>query len=125
LGHVPHGDALLREYEEADVFVHPSRKTGDGSVEGLPSTILEAMACGLPVVSTQHGGIPYAVTKDVGALVAEREPTSLAREIVGLLQNDARARAMGSAGRERVAAHFNLKRQVSRLEDMYDEVVSG
>jgi colanic acid/amylovoran biosynthesis glycosyltransferase len=122
VGHVPHGDALLREYEEADVFVHPSRTASNGDQEGLPSTILEAMACGLPVVSTRHGGIPFAVTQDVGALVAERDPAGLAREIAGLLENGARARAMGSAGRERIATDFDLKRQVSQLEDIYDEV---
>lgn len=121
-GHVSHGGPLLREYEQADVFVHPSRIGSDGAVEGLPSTILEAMACGLPIVSTRHGGIPFAVTGDVGVLVAERDTVGLAREMAGLLQDDARARAMGSAGRARVAADFDLKRQVSRLEDIYDEI---
>ena len=125
VGRVPYGDALLREYEEADVFVHPSRTGSDGDQEGLPTTILEAMACGLPVVSTRHAGIPFAVTKDVGALVAERDPAALAREIVGLLQNGDQARTMGSAGRARVAADFDLERQVPRLEDIYDDVRRG
>lgn len=124
VGRIPYGEDVRREYEEADVFVHPSRTGSNGDQEGIPSTILEAMACGLPVVSTRHAGIPFAVTADTGVLVAERDAAGLAQEISGLLQNGDRARRMGAAGRARVAADFDLRRQVPRLEDIYDEVRS-
>jgi colanic acid/amylovoran biosynthesis glycosyltransferase len=122
VGHLPYGDDLLREYEDADVFVHPSRAASSGDQEGLPSTILEAMACGLPIVSTRHAGIPFAVTADSGVLVAERDSAGLAEAVVRLLRDGVRARAMGRVGRQRVAADFDLKCQAARLEDIYDEV---
>ena len=80
------------------------------------------MASGLPIVSTRHAGIPYAVTDEVGALVPERDSTSLARELIRLLSDSHLARAMGAAGRVRAAAEFDLQRQVPRLEEMYFEL---
>jgi glycosyltransferase involved in cell wall biosynthesis len=90
--------------------------------EGLPNTVLEAMACGLPVVVTDCGGLREAVDHGVEGLVCPiRSPQALA-DALGSFQDRALARRMGEAGRERVLADFTLERQLERLRALYSDV---
>jgi glycosyltransferase involved in cell wall biosynthesis len=120
-GFVPHGAALLAEYREASVYVHPSRTAADGDQEGLPTTVLEAMAVGLPVVSTTHAGIPCAVSADSGLLVAEGDIDALGQALLHVLGDRCLRESMGAAGRSRILADFDLAVQTHRLECLYDE----
>lgn len=120
-GFVPHGDALLAEYRAASVYVHPSRTAVNGDQEGLPTTVLEAMAVGLPVVSTTHAGIPHAVTADNGLLVGEGDCHALGQALLQVLGDPGLRTSMGAAGRSRVIADFDLSTQTRRLESLYDE----
>jgi glycosyltransferase involved in cell wall biosynthesis len=107
-------DAVGPFYDDADLFVLPSRW------EGCPNTVLEAMAAALPVVATSVGGTPELVVEGTtGLLAPPRSPAALARRIVELLQDPARARAMGAAGRARVAAEFSTRRMVEAHEALY------
>jgi colanic acid/amylovoran biosynthesis glycosyltransferase len=124
-GFIPHGDRLAAEYRDACVYVHPSRTASDGDQEGLPTTILEAMASGLPIVSTVHAGIPDAVDPQSGLLLGEGDISGLARALVLLLREPGRRESMGEAGRSRVHADFNLTTQSRRLEFLYDEASAG
>lgn len=113
----PRGDvpAIL---EELDVFVLPSW------TEGLPMTVLEAMAQGKPVVATPVGGTPELVVDgETGLLVPPRDPTRLAQAIRGLLADPDRAARLGRAGRERVGASFTAAEMERRVLALYDEVV--
>src|SRR6202008_4753586 len=66
---------LRRLFENSHLFLHPSEVAVDSNQEGVPNSMLEAMASGLPIVATMHGGIPEAVTEGVnGFLVPERNP---------------------------------------------------
>lgn len=94
-------DQELRSlYYLASVFAYPTR--GDS----LPLVVLEAMACGLPVVSTPIGGIPFAVRPETGRLVPPDEPAILAQTVSQLLADPALCTRLGRAGRERVEQMF-------------------
>jgi len=104
------------------VLVAPSKTAPDGDSEGLPTTILEAGALGVPTVSTRHSGIPEAVVDgSTGLLGPEGDPDTLASNIAALLADDELRRRFGAAARAHVAAHFDLSEQSRLLERLYDE----
>jgi len=88
--------------------------------EGLPNTILEAMAAGVPVVATRVGGTAELVEDGVtGLLVPPGDPAALAKAIEQLLAEPQQARRFGRAGRQRVIEEFSLERMVRQTEDLY------
>ena len=115
---------LRNLFEMAHVFVHPSELPPDSNQEGVPNSMLEAMASGLPVVATLHGGIPEAVTDGLnGFLVPERNHEMLANSLCQLVENQARWTEMGAAASRMVAAEFAQSRQVEALESAYFEAI--
>jgi colanic acid/amylovoran biosynthesis glycosyltransferase len=112
--------ALTGLFHASDLFVHPSELTPDGNQEGVPNSLLEAMATGLPAVSTRHGGIPEAIIDRVnGLLVNEANPDALFHALQELAQNDQLRASIGQKGAETVAEKFNHAEQIKRLEDIY------
>lgn len=106
-----------RLLQEASVFVLPSH------AEGLPMSVLEAMAAGLPVVATAVGGIPEAVTDGVeGLLVPSGDIAAISAALVRLLGDAAVRRRMGEAGRARARSDFSSARTVAAVEDLYDRL---
>jgi glycosyltransferase involved in cell wall biosynthesis len=108
------------EYESADVFALPCRKLANGDQDGLPNVILEAMAHGLPVVSTRLDGIAEAIVDGESGLLAEQDdPAGVAQCLGRLLEDLAFRTRIGEAGRSRVAERFergaNLPRVVEAL----------
>jgi colanic acid/amylovoran biosynthesis glycosyltransferase len=113
-------------YAKAHVFVHPSELPPDSNQEGVPNSMLEAMATGLPVVATNHGGIPEAVVDRVsGFLVPERDDKRLADAMVKLVSQPDLWLRFSAAASKRVANEFEQRRQVEALEGYYLEAIGS
>ena len=110
-----------REMQDADIFLAPSVVDADGRGEGgAPTTILEAQAMGMPVVSTRHCDIPYVTRPGESALlVGERDDEALAEALVELLEQPERWSQMGRAGRDHVERHHDVTVEAARLEEIY------
>jgi len=107
-------------YPALDVVCLSSR------MEGIPLTLLEAMASGRPVVATNVGGIPELVEMgETGWLVAQGDMRALSEKIVWLLDNPERAVAMGRAGRRRVEESFDIRVQTGRVAALFRRVVES
>ena len=118
-------EQLRQEFYNAHVFLHPSEQTADGDQEGVPNSMLEAMATGLPVVATHHGGIPEAVTDGYdGLLVAERNSHALSTAITRLLHDHAAYVQMSRNAAASVRQNFGFDTQIANLEDVYLEALA-
>lgn len=92
--------------------------------EGLPLTVLEAMAAGLPVVGTRAGGFGEAVVENVTGILAQRQSVaSLEDALLRLLQDGARRARLGAAGRGRVRDQFDVERMVAKIAAHYDRLL--
>lgn len=115
-GYIP-DEKLPKLYQAADIFVLPS------IYEGMPFTLLEASASGLPVVATRVGGIPEVVSDgENGFLVSPLDIKGLAERILYLLENPSRAHEMGLLGRRIVEEKFSWQRVAERVMEVYNEV---
>src|SRR5207247_9789408 len=110
-------------YNLASVYVGASRRAERLGVEGFGMSLVEASACGLPVVAGDSGGIPEAVRDgETGLLVPSEEPAAFADAISRLLADAALARRLGDNGRRAVEGHFNWDRVVRDLRAIEGEV---
>jgi glycosyltransferase involved in cell wall biosynthesis len=108
--------ALLRA---ADLFCFPSR------LEGLGTSVLDALALRCPVVSTTAGGIPEMIDSGVhGLLVPPRDPGALAAAMLRVLDQPEQARAMAEAGRRRVEEEFTCQRTAERTAAEYRRLLA-
>jgi len=112
-------DEVHKVLSAVDLFVLPSLE------ESLPLTILEAMAAGLPVVSTTVGGIPECVDDGVtGTLVPPADSRALAEAILRLVASPESRRQMGEAGRRLVLGQFSPKAVIPRIESVFSRVTA-
>ncbi len=106
--------------QASDAFVLPSR------AEGLPNTLLEAMACGLPCIATRVGGITDVVTNEVDGLLCEvGDVEKLANQVQGLAEDAARAQRIGVTARSTVERKFSMERVANTYSEMYRELSGG
>lgn len=108
---------VIERMRDASVFALPSIVTADGDRDGIPNVILEAMAVGLPVVSTRVSAIPEVVIEDeTGILVDPGDPEALADALADLLTDDSLGRRLGGGGRTLVERSFDVHRNVAELQ---------
>ena len=116
---------LAAAYASAHLFLHPSQKTMAGDQEGVPNSMLEAMASGLPVVATLHGGIPEAVHSGFdGLLVPERDSTALVDALLEIAENSATYETFSRNAAQSVRENFEQARSIARLEGFYRELIN-
>jgi len=107
---------VIDRYARASVFVQPSRIGHDGDRDGIPNVLLEAMAMGVPVISTPVSGIPEVVeTERTGLLVPPDQPALLADAILRLLDNAPLATRLAAYGRQRVLERFDNDHNLALL----------
>ncbi len=116
----------LDELRRADVFIHPSVTPKNGDKEGIPGAILEAMAAGLPVISTFHAGIPYVIRDGLtGLLVKEWDTPALVESILQLASNTELRKKLGANGQNSVLTSLDLRKKEMELEEIYDGLIAS
>jgi glycosyltransferase involved in cell wall biosynthesis len=111
---------IVQYYQAADAYLHPAR------ADTFPTGVLEAMACGLPVIASAVGGIPEQVEEGfTGFLTEPGDSPSLAGRIVQLCADRELGKRLGAEGRERASRLFGLDQQVSAYLDWYAELLDN
>lgn len=111
--------------QKTDIFLAPSVTAPNGDIEGIPVAIMEAMASGIPVVSTRHSGIPELVQDNVsGFLLEEGDVAGLTCRLSRLAYDAPLRRRMGAAGRRIVAAEFDVRTLTDQLLASYVELLA-
>jgi len=119
LGALPH-EIVKKMMNDSHIFIqHSITDPVTGDAEGLPNTILEASAAGLPIISTFHEGIPDAVDHEkTGLLVQEFDVDKMAEYIATLSLNSSLREKMGALGRDKMTNDFHLKGQIQKLQSL-------
>ena len=111
---------VIREMRGASVFAAPCVEGSDGNRDGLPTVLLEAMALGIPCVSTRVTGIPELVEDGVtGLLLDPRDTVGLADALQRLLPAPREAAALVHAARRRIEEDFDIHRNAARIRDLF------
>ncbi|WP_163103334.1 glycosyltransferase [Peribacillus alkalitolerans] len=125
LNHLPK-ETVFEYMSNADLFCAASLTAANGDLEGIPNTLKEAMATGVPVISTNHAGIPELVTNHVnGVLVEENNVDELANALEFMLNNRALWESYSVAARKKVEESFDLIKQLQLQATYYDELLGG
>lgn len=114
-------ERLVQLYSETEIAVAPSL------YEGFGFPVAEAMACGLPVITTTGGALPEVVGRDgeTGILVSPRDPEALAAAIDEMIDHPEKRAAMGKAARNRVLSIFTWENAAADMEKVYGEVINA
>jgi colanic acid/amylovoran biosynthesis glycosyltransferase len=121
-----HQQQIVEILDRSHILLAPSVTSQNGDREGIPVSLMEAMAMGLPIISTQHTGIPELVENGVsGFLVPERDVDTLAEKLTYLVEHPQVWSEMGRAGRAYVEDHYNLNKLNDRLVEIYQELITG
>jgi glycosyltransferase involved in cell wall biosynthesis len=114
-GGLPRED-IIKYLEQSFLFVQHSLVANNGDSEGTPVGIIEAMAAGLPVVSTRHAGIPDVVVEDeTGFLVEEGDVDAMAEHILTLVNNRDLAKTFGKKGKAVIQENFTLEKHIDTI----------
>jgi colanic acid/amylovoran biosynthesis glycosyltransferase len=119
-------EEIVMLLKEADLFLGPSVNSRDGDREGIPVVIMEAMALGLPVISTYHAGIPELVQNGIsGFLVPERDTDALAERLKYLIEHQELWAQMGSAGRDFIEKYHDNDKLNYQLVSIFQQLLDS
>ncbi|WP_298368904.1 glycosyltransferase family 4 protein [uncultured Lutibacter sp.] len=112
---------LIELFEESIGYIQHSITASNGDMEGMPISILEASASGLPVVSTHHAGISDVIEDGVtGLLCKEHDVKSMGQNILKLLDDIEMAKKMGQEGKKRIKAHFSFEKHINGIQKLLE-----
>ena len=118
-------EEVVKLMEEADIFLAPSVTSYNGDQEGIPVVLMEALAQGLPVISTYHSGIPELVKDGVsGYLVHERDVNALSERLGHFIENQNLWAKMGRAGRNYIENYYNIDKLKEQLVEIFQKLVN-
>lgn len=125
-GSVGH-ETLLERIRSGDYHfgVLPSVTARDGDKEGIPVFLMEAMAAGLPVISTPNGGIRELVAPGTGILVEERDSEAIAAAMIRLAHNPSERRDMGEQARTRIITDFSIEARMNQLRSLIAQSIAS
>jgi glycosyltransferase involved in cell wall biosynthesis len=118
-------DVVKQQLNEARVLCLPSITAANGNFESFGMVLLEAQACGVPVVTSALGGREGVVDGLTGFTFAERDVSTLVQRISDLLENDELASRLSNAGPEYVRQYFDIISCTKKIEDLYDDILSA
>ena len=119
LGEIPQNE-IPYWLSASDIFVFPTYN------EGLPNAIMEAMACGLPVVATEVGGIPEVVKDgENGILIDKKDVKSIVHSLEKLIENKSMCKKMGEHGRITIEEKFSWNNSAKKLIEIYNKIIDG
>ncbi|MEL6461531.1 MAG: glycosyltransferase [Cyanobacteria bacterium J06621_15] len=114
---------IISILDETHIFIAPSVTASDGNQDAPVNTLKEAMAMGLPVIGTLHGGIPELVEDGIsGFLVPERDEKAIAQKLIYLIEHPEIWEKMGLSGRKKVETHYDTDKLNSELVEMYQQI---
>ncbi len=115
---------IVKLMKDSDIMLAPSVTTEEGDQEGIPVVLMEALALGLPVISTYHSGIPELVQDGIsGCLVQERDVNALSEELEHLIKCQELWAKMGRSGRDYVENYYNIDKLNEQLVGIFKELV--
>jgi glycosyltransferase involved in cell wall biosynthesis len=119
-----HGDRTQQElisvYQNATFFILTPVQTDDGDRDGIPNVLVEAMAVGLPVITTAVSGIPELVENNQnGLLYQPHDVEGIASGIIELLRNAEKRRQLGEAASKKVREQFDVAQAANRLKALF------
>ncbi len=110
---------LIQLYNCADVYMYRSM------VDNQPNVILEAMACGLPIVGTGVGGVPEMISSGEGILVPLYDLSQMSKALADLLSDDAKRKSTGVRARDRIVKSFGVQEQAQKYIELYERIGSS
>jgi colanic acid/amylovoran biosynthesis glycosyltransferase len=115
---------IIKILDKSHIFMAPSVTTRDGNQDAPVNTLKEAMAMGLPVIGTHHGGIPELIEDGIsGFLVPERDDLAIANKLKYLIEHPKTWEQMGKAGRAYVESHYDMNKLNDELVEIYQQVL--
>ena len=126
LGRLPH-EKVIEMYRDraVDLVVMPSINDDDGQHEGIPVALMEAMSYGIPVISTETGGIPELIGDGSGIMVKEKDGSALASAVERLMTDVQWYGCIGAKGRKKIENDFNLSKLAKTLMLMFEKQESN
>ncbi|ELR72288.1 glycosyltransferase [Fulvivirga imtechensis AK7] len=114
---------LLKHFDMADLFILPCINTNSGDIDGLPNVLLEAMASGLPIITTPVSAIPELIIhKKNGLLVRERSPEDIAHHVEELIANPSLYKEISSLGRKLLKGEFRIDCSTIKITSIYQSI---